>query len=82
MKWERTVGLRFHEKIGAYKDSPIGDVELSVAFGDQGILASVERTDGGHDWFILTPLEMLKGLIEHYGVPVPEGERCERGGTK
>ena len=63
------------ESIGAYKDSPIGEVELSVAIGAQGMLASVERKSMvAIDWFILPPLEMLKGLMEHYGVPVPEGE--------
>ena len=77
MKWERTETICFHEGIGSYKESPIGKVTLSVALGGQGLFASVERADGQPcDWFILTPPKMLEGLMEHYGVPVPDVDRA------
>ena len=41
---------------------------LNISGG--GILAFVEK-DGVRDQFRLTPQEMLVGLMEHYGIPIP-----------
>ena len=72
MKWKKSDGIRFHQTLGQYRDSPIGKVNFSISGG--GMLAFVEK-DGVRDQFRLTPQEMLVGLMEHYGVPVPSKDK-------
>ena len=79
MKWKPTEAIFFHEGIGTYETTPIGRVSFSVGLGGQGVLAITQR-EGVMEKFLLDPLAMLEGLMEHYGVPIPETTSGGQGG--
>ena len=67
MKWKEIKKIAFFVRsIGTFKDTPIGKVRLSSGVGGQGIRALVDGGAEGPRVFLLTPEEMLKGLMEVY----------------